>query len=548
MQAVDFSVFSIMKGRYKGETHVAEFALQATKEDIRQTNVSLDVARMLYNSTLAELLRRGQKMRETERWNPLVERNRDIKAKIKPLAAIKDPAPEQITELEQALALKKEINVEFSLLCNEFGVNEFSLNKFSRSTKNACHFKDHLDANTIQKIDKRVMDAYRRWCFQGGGKPRFKGKNRAFKSLEGKTNKQGIRFLLGNDKKPTRVEWHGMTLPVVLSQKDKDGYQAAALQLIAEGKISFTRIVKRVVKGTEKLYAQVILQGTPFVKAHHRKAFAEAAGKVVGTDLGVSTLAYCGEEKAGLFTGVAEIKQIDQQIRKHQATASRLLRLANPDNYEKGQKKKGRKLVTVYPRKKNVMDTIKTTHYLQELAIIKELHRKLAAKRKQMHDIYCNEILANGNEIITEKVTVKAWQKIFGKSTQAFAPAALMCALNRKAENAAGTVHEIATWKAKLSQYDHKLDDYIKKKLGDRAMLVGGTDLVQRDLYSAYLAFCMDLEKETVCRNRAEELWAGARQRLDAAVKPVLNAKSRGDFVPSSAGLDQLVSRGAFAA
>ena len=107
MQAVDFSVFSIMKGRYKGETHVAEFALQATKEDIRQTNVSLDVARMLYNSTLAELLRRGQKMRETERWNPLVERNRDIKAKIKPLAAIKDPAPEQITELEQALALKK---------------------------------------------------------------------------------------------------------------------------------------------------------------------------------------------------------------------------------------------------------------------------------------------------------------------------------------------------------------------------------------------------------------------------------------------------------
>jgi hypothetical protein len=31
-------------------------------------------------------------------------------------------------------------------------------------------------------------------------------------------------------------------------------------------------------------------------------------------------------------------------------------------------------------------------------------------------------------------------------------------------------VENINTWKAKLSQYDHKLDDFIKKKLSDRTM------------------------------------------------------------------------------
>ena len=165
-----------------------------------------------------------------------------------------------------------------------------------------------------------------------------------------------------------------------------------------------------------------------------------------------------------------------------------------------------------------------------------------------MHDVYSNEILSHGNLIITEKVTVKAWQKIFGKSINAFAPAKLMSVLNRKAENADGKVIEINTWKAKLSQYDHKLDSYIKKGLGERTMLVGGTDLVQRDLYSAFLAYCVNEEENIVCRSTANKQWAGARLRLDTAVEQLLNAKRKG-FIPSSAGINQLVdpTRRAFA-
>jgi putative transposase len=341
----------------------------------------------------------------------------------------------------------------------------------------------------------------------------------------------------------------GLNIPVNLTKRDNSGYQASALQMIADGAVSYIRIIKRTVKGKEKLYAQVVLKGSPFVKAHHKVAFGKAKGKRVGLDLGVSSLAFYSETRAGLLTGISEIKELQRKLGKHQAIASRLLRLANPENYKKTFKVKGRKTVSVFQRKKNVRDSVRTEHWKRENAIVVELHRKMAAKRKYMHDTYANEILSHGNMVITEKVSTKAWQKMFGKSIGAFAPANLMTVLNRKAENADGKVENIDTWKAKLSQYDHILDDYIKKKLGDRAMLVGGEFPVQRDLYSAFLAYCIDLEKQIVCRSTAERQWTGARLRLDAAVKHLQIAKGKG-FVPSSAGVAQLerLSRRAIAA
>ena len=88
-----------------------------------------------------------------------------------------------------------------------------------------------------------------------------------------------------------------------------------------------------------------------------------------------------------------------------------------------------------------------------------------------------------------------------------------------------------------------------EKGLGERTMLVGGVDLVQRDLYSAYLAFCINQKENIVCRATAVSQWPGARLRLDAAVKQLISAKSEG-FIPSSAGVDKFKysACGAFAA
>ena len=142
----------------------------------------------------------------------------------------------------------------------------------------------------------------------------------------------------------------------------------------------------------------------------------------------------------------------------------------------------------------------------------------MAARRKQGHDILANEILAMGTTVITEKLSYKAWQKTFGKSVGANAPGSLINTIKRKAENADGELIEINAWKAKLSQYDHELDSYKKKRLSERVHFVGGEIAIQRDLYSAFLALCIDEKENVVSRTTALELWSSIRHLLEAAV------------------------------
>jgi hypothetical protein len=65
--------------------------------------------------------------------------------------------------------------------------------------------------------------------------------------------------------------------------------------------------------------------------------------------------------------------------------------------------------------------------------------------------------------------------------------------LKRKAESAGGQVVELNTWVLKMSQYDHCTETCTKKPLSQRWHVLGdGSGVVQRDVYSALLAFCTD--------------------------------------------------------
>lgn len=527
-----------MAKKTKEPQHIVEFRLNASKSDLRKFNIRLEIGRRLYNASLAEIFRRNAIMRSTPEWAKLIKDYRETKAELSKLQKIKKTSKAELPEISVLEKQKKQLSKSFQDLRKEHGVSEYALNRYSTECRKGCYFSKHLDANTVQKIDNRVMKAFDRWAFGIGGKPRFKGKNRALRSLEGKTNKQGIVIRVGNELKGTvtRVIWNSMVMPLILDKIDKHGYQSAALQLIAENKVSFVRIIKRTYKCSERLYAQLVLKGSPFVKAFHREAFTKAKGKRVGLDLGVSSLAYYGQDKAELLLGVGELLTLTKKIKKHEKRASRLLRLANHQNYNKVKRRVGRKERTVWQRKKKVRDNVRSNHYQREIAKVKELHRKIAAKRKYLHDVYANKVVSQGNVILTETVSVKAWQKIFGKSVNHFAPSSLISTIKRKAENADGQIIQINTWKAKLSQYNHVLNENIKKKLSDRIMVVGDC-VVQRDLYSAFLAYCVDESTNQVNQSIALKEWSGARLRLDAAFEEIkLRAKGT-EYLPSSAGV-----------
>ncbi len=163
----------------------------------------------------------------------------------------------------------------------------------------------------------------------------------------------------------------------------------------------------------------------------------------------------------------------------------------------------------------------KTRFYAQP-----EIDRVIQSFRKTLHGALCNDILCLGNIIKTEKLSYKGWQKVFGKSIQVRAPGLFINMLRRKAENAGGELFEFSPWKTKLSSTCHNCGTIKKKNLSLRYHECDcGLPLVQRDLYSAYLATHVDANGN-FDRPQAIEAWEGAEPLLKQALSKCREAMS----------------------
>ena len=124
--------------------------------------------------------------------------------------------------------------------------------------------------------------------------------------------------------------------------------------------------------------------------------------------------------------------------------------------------------------------------------------RKLAAHRRSLHGKLAHEIMRLGNDLRIEQVSYKGWQRRFGKSVGLRAPGrfvdAVKCVVAR---TRTAHLHEISTFRTRLSQYCHRCGTYTRKPLAQRFHRcphcgLGSDRLIQRDLYSAWLASALE--------------------------------------------------------
>lgn len=146
------------------------------------------------------------------------------------------------------------------------------------------------------------------------------------------------------------------------------------------------------------------------------------------------------------------------------------------------------------------------------------IERKLAAERKRSQGELMNSVIRLGNLVKTEKLSYKAWQKMYGRSVKVKAPGMFIAGLKHKAESAGGELRELNTWRLKMSQYDHISGEYSKKTLSERWHVLGGkgsesTTLVQRDMYSAFLALCVIENKHQ--SSQLHSRWPVVKQLLE---------------------------------
>jgi putative transposase len=459
-------------GGAKTPSFILELPLWLSSGQEKQLLARLEAARQVYNACLGESLKRLDLLRQSKAYQAAKRLKGKARAR-----AFRDAA---------AAA----------------GFREYDLHAYARQF-NHCWIGEHLDINTIQKLATRAFQSAQQYAFDKRGRPRCKGK-RQMDTVEGKSNASGIRW-----REPC-VEWLGLEMEAIVDREDP---------VVAHGlaaRVKYVRLVRRKLGGRNRFYAQLVCEGRPYQK--------EPVGEgVVGLDIGPSTVAVVGEADAFLAQFCAELESRQKETRRLQRKLDRQQRANNPGNYNPdGTIKRGVKRWRKSGRQRQTQ---------KELA---ELRRKQAAHRKSLHGRLVNRVLRMGNVFKLEKLSYRAFQRQYGRSVGMRAPGTFVAHLRRKAESAGASVVEFPTRTTRLSQMCHNCGAVAKKPLSQRWHVCDCGVVAQRDLYSAFLATCV--EGERLDAGRAREAWPGVDALLQAALSRI-EQPARGQLLPSSFGL-----------
>lgn len=278
--------------------------------------------------------------------------------------------------------------------------------------------------------------------------------------------------------------------------------------------VKFCRITRKWVKTKWKYYAQLVLEGYPPTKCDNNGVMKHPVKQGrVGLDIGTQTLAISSSDICDLRllapSARAQAKSLVNEIACTQRAMDRSRRATNPKYYNPDGTIKRLKR---QHGKKQKRDWKYSKRYYRLRAKLRDLNRRLADIRKMEHNILVNELLEHGNEFVIEDMNYKALQKRsketkvnaktgrahtkkrFGKSLSRCAPAMFISILTNKAIRYGGNVIKVSTFETKASQFDHTDESYTKKKLSERMAHLSSGEVVQRDLYSAFLLEHIDTE------------------------------------------------------
>lgn len=382
------------------------------------------------------------------------------------------------------LALKNYDFDEIDCCIYNYKLNEYDIHEYLGILKNTKYI-NACGINILQKLGSQIHNSIKKIIY----KRKFI-KKRRLNSFEDKRANSGIIF---ND---DTVKVMGRTLKVKKVRK-KDFYLQEAMQ----NKIKYCRIVRKTFKFGDKYFLQIVMDGD----APEKLTIGEGR---CGIDEGISTCAVYNN-KCNFIIHNEKINKYNKEIKKYSKQLERRLRLNNPDAYNaNGTIKKGARL--------------RYTHNaIKALIALKNAYRKKTLYLVNRHGKNTNKLIESANIFIKEPMNYKGYQKrsnklsreekislIKGKEVHKYkrkkrygtsinnnAPGKFNKILEDKVKKYGGEIVDVELLKYKASQYNHVKNEYIKPNLNERTKLIG-KDLVQRDLYSAYLLYCYKNKKQ----------------------------------------------------
>ena len=211
----------------------------------------LNIARMIYNACLGEILKRNKKMKNSFEY-------KDIK---------------KLNEKEQSKKYKE--------LDKKYLISKFELNKFVKPMTQK--FKKNIGSQMGQELAERAFITYKKLKYGKAKKVHFKSYG-DFYSVREKGNVTGLRFF----NEGCYIFWLGMKIPVIIKRNDKYAQNCFLNKLL------YCRLLKKIINGKSKYYVQITFEGTPPKK--HK--FGEE--NEVGIDIGTSTIAVVSDKEVKL--------------------------------------------------------------------------------------------------------------------------------------------------------------------------------------------------------------------------------------------------------
>ncbi len=443
-------------------SYVVEYELAFDNENPASTLDKLEkIGKAIYNDCLNECLKRYHKLIHDKDYQKLLN---DYKTSNN----------------------KREITKQINDIALSYGYSEYSMHTYVK--KSYEHFNKKLGSQECQKIATRAYKAVERLRYHQADKVNFKSKYDNF-SIEGKSNKQGVRF----DEANCSIKYNKCNFKLKIKRNDQ--YAMLALMDI----VKYVRIYPKTIRGKRRWFAQLILKGNPPSK---NRQYGD--NSVQGIDIGTSTIAVVNNSEAKLLELAPNCKENEHKIKVLTRKLERSRRATNPNNYnEDGTISKGKH------------KWIKSNNYLKNQLKLKDEYRKLSIKRKQEHEILANQIIANGTDIRVEdmnfrnlqkrsnQTTKKANGKInskkrYGKTIKNRAPSMLLSIIDRKLQYKNSYLKKINTYKVKASQYNPLDGTYKHKKLKERMIQLDDLIIVQRDMLSAYIIAHVNDDLETI--------------------------------------------------
>ncbi|MEH7249837.1 hypothetical protein V7114_24015 [Neobacillus niacini] len=462
----------------KTPSFIIDVELKGRKSDFLMIESELEVNRVIYNTSLGEYLKREKQMKRTIRYKKLVRISRAIKSH---LAKNHNKEKKEYFENE-----RKKLSEEFKKLREEFGLTEYSMHEYIKEIRN--HFNGKTNSIIAQTTATRAWHTFKKKLFGSAKKVVFV-KREEMDSFEGKNNHTGWRFkeekVISKDRvfglKVKEMDmylkeaFHLLNSQQTFQYKNKDGETVSD-----HYKVKYVRIIKRVVRGIVRYYAQLVCAGYPPVKRDRKTGQVKyPLGKgPVGIDIGTSSIAVSSTTKVllkNLAENIKKVEHVQREIRLYNRKLDRSKRATNPQNFdEAGRIRKGKKQWKF------------STNYKKLKALLKELYRKLALYRKLSHQYEVNRMVMLGDPFCVEEMNFRSLQKRakkteisektgkykrkkrFGKTIARRSPATFIRILSKKVTTLGGTFIKVKTSSFKASQYDHRADKYKKKELKER--------------------------------------------------------------------------------